>query len=41
MKDRIENLPGMVRRTKVRGFRGDDRQPDDRREPNFQDSLGG
>jgi hypothetical protein len=31
----------MVRRTEVRGFQRDDRQPDGRREPHSQDSLGG
>jgi len=40
-KNRIQNAPGMVGRAEVRGFRGDDRQPDGRREPHSQDSLGG
>jgi hypothetical protein len=31
----------MVGRTEIRGFREDDRQPDGRREPHSQDSLGG
>jgi len=41
MKDRIQNPPGMFGRAEFRGFDGDDRQPDGRREPYPQDSLGG
>jgi hypothetical protein len=41
MKDRIQNLSGMFGRGEVGGFDGDDGQPDRRREPHPQDSLGG
>ncbi len=41
MKDRIQNPPGMFGRAELRGFGGDNRQPDGRREPHPQDSLGG
>src|SRR5438067_8108725 len=41
MKDRIQNPPGMFGRAELCGFEGYNRQPDDRREPHPQDSLGG
>src|SRR6266849_10272976 len=40
MKDRIKNSSGMVGRAEVCGFDRDDRQPDRRREPYLQYSLG-
>jgi hypothetical protein len=40
MKDRIKNSCGMVGRAEVCGFDSDDRQPDCRREPYSQYSLG-
>jgi len=40
MKNGIENLPGMLGRAEVCGFCNDDRQPNDGRQPYFQDSPG-
>ena len=38
MKKGIENAPGVFRRAKIGGFKGDYRQPNRRRQPDLDDS---